>query len=112
MLSLLAKESQLLYTLLAAIGAAFAIPEVWMRVALAAAALVLGLLVRQTVSSPQTVANAVHDAALLTAETLSEQTAGIVGEVTDTARDVVDAATNVVLEGVGGLVPKLAGGKQ
>jgi len=107
MLKVLAKEPQLLYTLLAALGAALAIEDVWVRVACAAAALVLGLLTRQAVSSPETVARAVEDAAEMTAKSLTTKTVGPTGEVSEEGRNVVGAVVDSVLNSVGGVVHRL-----
>ncbi len=107
MIKALAREPQLLYTLLAALGAALAIPDVWIKVAVAAVALVLGLLVRQTVSSPATVAAAVEDAATQTAQNLTTKTVGAAGEVSEAGTNVVTGVVDNILSGVGGLVSKL-----
>jgi len=111
MLKVLAKEPQLLYTLLAALGAALAIPDVWTKVAIAAAALVLGLLVRQTVSSPETVASAVEDAAVQTAQNLTAKTVGAAGDVSEAGSNVVSGVVDNVLNNIGGLVSKVRGSK-
>lgn len=111
MLKFLAKEPQLLYTLLAALGAAFAIDDLWIRVGCAAAALLLGLIVRQSVASPATVAAAVENAATQTAQSLSEETVGAIGETTETGTNVVKAVTDMVLHQVGGLIPRLTRSK-
>lgn len=107
MLKLLAKEPQLLYTLLATLGAAFAIPDVWVKVAVAAAALVLGLIVHQTVSSPATVVNAVQSAAVQTAENLTTKTVGAAGDISEAGSNVVTGVVDNVLSDVGGLVSSL-----
>lgn len=108
MLTSLADESQLIFTLLAALGAALAIPDLWVKVIVAFAALVLGLLVRHTVSSPSTVVNAVQQAATQTAASLTTKTVGTAGEVTEAAGNVVTGVVSNVLHTVGGLVPTLA----
>lgn len=107
MIKRLADESTLLYVLITTVGAALTIPDVWVKVGCAAVALALGLLVRQTVSSPGTVASAVTQAATQTAEQLTEKTVGTAGEVSETGLNVVTGVVDNVLNTVGGLVPKL-----
>jgi hypothetical protein len=109
MIKALADESQLVFTLLTVVGAALAIPDVWVKVGVAVAALVIGLLVHQTVSSPSTVANAVQNAALQTAAGLTAKTVGAAGEITDAASNVTTGVVSSVLNDVGGLVSKLTG---
>lgn len=107
MLKALSKEPQLLYTLLTALGAALAIPDVWVKVAVAAAGLILGLMVRAAVSSPATVAAAVEDAAVQTAQNLTTKTVGAAGEVSSAGSNIVSGVVDNVLNTIGGLVPKL-----
>lgn len=66
------------------------------------------LLVHQSVASPATVATAVEQAAVRTAEQLTTTTVGEAGEVTSAAGNVATGVVNEIVGGVGGLVGALA----
>lgn len=111
MINKLTNETQLIFTLITALGAALTIDEAWIKVLTAVAALLLGLLVRQTVSSPATVVDAVTQAATDTARDLSTKTVGAVGSVGTGATTVIKDVVTDVIDNVGGLVPRLTKGK-
>lgn len=108
LLTSLAGESVLLLGLVSAVLAALGVSDAWQKVAAAAVPLVLALLVRQVVVKPATVAAVAEQAAVRTAEQLTDATVGKAGEVTGAAGNVVTGVVNEVIGGVGGLVPKLA----
>jgi len=106
----LADESPLVYALVVAVAAAVGIGEVWQKVILAAVALLFGLVVRSVTTSPTTLSNAVTDAAQATAQRLSADTVGEVGEVAAAGEGIVTGTVGEVLDGVGGLASTLAKG--
>lgn len=109
MLTAIANESVALGALVSAICVAIDLPEKWMNVVLAAVPLILGILVRQVTSSPQTVAHAVLESAERTATELGTTTVGAVGTLTERGEAVVSDTAQSVTKGLGGLVGGLAG---
>lgn len=67
--------------------------------------------IHQSVASPSTVATAVSEAATKTAAQLTTSTVGAAGNVTAAGTNVVSGVVNEVLDGVGGVVGRLTGGK-
>lgn len=79
-------------------------PLIGLLVALATAFL------HQTVVAPATVADVATRAATKTVEQLTTTTVGGAGKITEAGGNVRDGVVNEVLQDVGGLVGKLAGG--
>lgn len=107
-LTSLAEESVLLLGLAAAVCTALGIGEAVKGVVLAAVPLLLAVVVRTIVSSPSTVASVAIEAAVKTAEQLTEKTVGAAGELTGAAGNVAAGVAADVLSTVGGLVAAVA----
>jgi hypothetical protein len=107
-LASLAEESVLLLGLIAAACTALGVGEAVKGVALAAVPLLLAVLVRSITSSPSTVAGIAIEAAVKTAEQLSEGTVGAAGQLTGDAGNLVAAVAADVLSTVGGLASVVA----
>lgn len=108
----LADEATLVYALVAAVGAAVGLGEAWQKIVVAALALLFGLVVRSTTTSPTTLANAVTSAATATASQLTEQTVGAAGELSEAGTNVILGVVDQVAGSVGGLAGVLAKGKE
>ena len=108
----LADESPLVYALVVATGAAVGLGETWQKVVLAALALVFGLVVRSTTTSPSTLVDTVETATQKTAAQLTTTTVGKAGEVSEAGGNVAVGVANEVVSAVGGLAGKLAGGER